>query len=266
MDQETAIRLHYDTFAEEYDGVDQLVGRLLSQLEIRSDSLILDIGCATGNLTLRLPEVCSPQKVVGVDLSSKALSIARTHAQETGLGNFEFLCASARQLPFGDEAFDAVVSNIVFHLIPDQRQALAEVTRVLRPSGSAVLQFLGGGEVVPEMTKIVRDVWSELLPGTGPPQLFYRLSVEEAEEYLTDLGIDNFEITWQRRVMRIGETKIQKYLDFFRLVGYFWRWHLDAETADRIEERVVGEVMNQVAQNGHFVNTVNHLLMKFTKA
>jgi ubiquinone/menaquinone biosynthesis C-methylase UbiE len=265
MDQETAIRSHYDVFAEEYDAVDQLVGHLLSRLQIQPDSSILDIGCATGNLTLRLPEVCSPQKVVGVDLSGRTLSIARTHAQEAGLGNFEFLCASACWLPFGEKVFDVVMSNIVFHLIPDQKQALAEVVRVLRPSGTALLQFLGGGEVAPEMMEIIRAAWSEVLPETDPPQLFYRLSVQKAEEYLTDLGIADFEITWRRRVMRIGQTVVQRYLDFFRLVGYFWRWGLDAETADRIEERVVNEVMNQVASNGYFVNTANHLLMEFTK-
>lgn len=263
MDQETAIRLHYDTIAGEYDAVDQLVGHLLSQLEIPPDSSILDIGCATGNLTLRLPQVCSPRRVIGVDLSSKALSIAQTHAQETGLENCEFLGASACQLPFGDRSFDVVVSNIVFHLIPDQKGALGEVVRVLKPSGRAVLQFLGGGEVAPEMAGVIHDVWTEVLPGIDPPHLFYRLSVEEAAKYLMDLGIADFQIAWRRRVMRIGKTTVQRYLDFFRLVGHFWRWSLDAETADCIEERVVNEVMNQVERNGHFVNTANHLLVKF---
>jgi ubiquinone/menaquinone biosynthesis C-methylase UbiE len=265
IDQQTAIKLHYDTFAEEYDTVDQGVGHLLSQLDARPDSSLLDIGCATGNLTLRLPEVCSPRQVVGVDLSNNALKIARTHAQEMGLDSFEFLGASARRLPFGDETFDVVVSNIVFHLIPDQKRALGEVVRVLRSSGSAVLQFLGGGEVVPEMTEVMHEVWSKVLPGTNPPQLFYKLNVEEAAECLSDLGVDDFEITWRKRVMRIGETQVERYLDFFRLVGHFWRWSLDAETADSIEEGVVDEVMNRVEREGYVVNTANHLLLKFTK-
>jgi ubiquinone/menaquinone biosynthesis C-methylase UbiE len=265
MDQETAIKLHYDTFAEEYDAVDQAVGHLLAELDVRHGSSLLDIGCATGNLTLRLPEVCSPRKVVGVDLSSKALRIARTHAQEMGLDTFEFLGASARQLPFGDRSFDLVVSNIVFHLIPDQERALGEVVRILRPSGSAVLQFLGGGEVMPEMTEVISGVWSQVLPGTDAPQLFYRLNVEDIAECLSDLGVDDFEITWRKRVMRIGETQVERYLDFFRLVGHFWRWSLDAETADSIEERVVDEVMNRVKREGCFVNTANHLLLKFTR-
>lgn len=266
MDQEACIRLHYDAFAEKYAAVDQSIGHLLSQLEIQPDSSILDIGCATGNLTLRLPEVCAPRRVVGVDLSSRALSIARTHAQEMGLDSFDFLGASACQLPFDDGVFDVVVSNIVFHLIPDQKQALGEVVRVLRPSGNAVLQFLGGGEVVPEMMNVIRDVWRKVLPGTNLPQLFYGLSVEKAAEYLTELGIGDFEIVWRRRVMRIEKALIQRYLGFFQLVGHFWRWSLDAEMADCIEEQVGDEVMNQVERNGYFVNTANHLLVKFSRS
>ena len=107
------------------------------------------------------------------------------------------------------------------------------------------------------MMGILRDVWSEVLPSTNPPQLFYRLSAERAEEYLTNLGIADFEIRWRRRVMRIGEAVVERYLDFFRLVGHFWQWSLDTETADLIEALVVKAVMARVTSNGYFVNTVS---------
>jgi ubiquinone/menaquinone biosynthesis C-methylase UbiE len=166
MDQEAAIRSHYDSFAEEYAGIDQSTRRILSRLEISPRSSVLDIGCATGNLTLRLPERGSPRRAVGIDLSGKALSIAKERARD--LQNFGFLRASACRLPFGEEAFDIVVSNIVFHLIPDQQNALAEVVRVLKPSGAAVLQFLGGGDVTPEMVEVVHNAWREVLPEVEP--------------------------------------------------------------------------------------------------
>jgi ubiquinone/menaquinone biosynthesis C-methylase UbiE len=265
MDREAALRSHYDAFAEEYAGIDQSTERILSRIEIPPESSILDIGCATGNLTLRLPERGSPKRAVGIDLSGKALSIAKEHAWALSLQNLQFLCASARHLPFGEEEFDIVVSNIVFHLIPDQQNALAEVVRVLKPSGAAVLQFLGGGDVTPEMVEVVHNAWSEILPSAEPPQIFYKLTVEMAEKYLTNLEIDDFEIVWRRRVMRIGDAKIQRFLEFFRLVGSFWRWGLDTEVADRIENLIAGQVMSQVASEGHFTNTVNHLLIEFTK-
>jgi hypothetical protein len=65
--------------------------------------------------------------------------------------------------------------------------------------------------------------------------------------------------------MRIEEPKIQRFLGFFRLVGSFWRWGLDTEVTDRIENLVVSQVTSQVASEGHFTNTANHLLIEFTK-
>ena len=156
MDIEKAQRWHYNQNAEQYDGVDQGLGLILSRLKLPPQASVLDIGCGTGNLTFRLCEKGSLQRLAGIDVSDGVLSIARKHARELGLTNFEFTRASAIDLPFPDQQFDVVVSNMLFHLIPDQPKALGEVLRVLRPSGSAVLQFLGGADFAPEMIRIFR--------------------------------------------------------------------------------------------------------------
>jgi ubiquinone/menaquinone biosynthesis C-methylase UbiE len=265
MDQEGAIKLHYDTFASEYDGVDQGVERVLSRLKIAPGSEILDVGCGTGNLTLRLPEMNSFRRVVGIDVSDGVLNVARKHTQELRLRNFEFLRASACRLPFNDEEFDCVVSNMVFHLVPDQEKALAEIARVLKSSGSAVLQFLGGGDVVPEMSKIIRNSWNKILPEKKPPNLFYEVTVEMAKEYLSNLGIDKFEIAWRRDVMKIKEPDVPPFLEFFKLVGDFWQWDISKGAAKRVNDLITKQVKSKAASTGYFSNTVNVLLIEFTK-
>jgi ubiquinone/menaquinone biosynthesis C-methylase UbiE len=265
MDQECAMRLHYDTFAKEYDGVDQGVERVLSKLKIAPGSEILDIGCGTGKLTLRLPEIDSFRRVVGIDLSDGVLNVARKHAQDLHLRNFEFLRASAWQLPFDDERFDSVVSNMVFHLVPDQERAFAEIVRVLKSSGSAVLQFLGGGDVAPEMSRIIRNSWNRILPEKDAPNLFYEVTVEMAKEYLANLGIDKFEIAWRRDVMKIKEPDVPPFLEFFKLVGDFWQWGISKEAAKRVKDLITKQVKSKAASTGYFSNTVNVLLIEFTK-
>ncbi|MHC4476190.1 MAG: class I SAM-dependent methyltransferase [Planctomycetota bacterium] len=265
MDQEGAIRLHYDTFAKEYDGIDQGVERVLSRLKIAPRSDILDVGCGTGNLTLRLPEMNSFRRVVGIDISDGVLDVARKHARDLRLRNFEFLRASACRLPFNDEEFDCVVSNMVFHLVPDQAKALAEIVRVLKSSGSAVLQFLGGGGVAPEMSRIIGDSWNKILPEKDPPNLFYRMTVAMAKVYLTGLGIDRFEMAWCRDVMKIKGPDVPRFLEFFKLVGYFWQWGVSKEAAKRVKDLITREVKSKAASTGYFSNTVNVLLIEFTK-
>ena len=110
MDLESALKLHYDTFATEYDGVDQGVERIVSRLKIPPGSEILDIGCGTGNLTLRLPEINSFKRVVGIDLSDGVLNVAKKNARDLNLKNCEFLRANACQLPFDDGEFGSIVS------------------------------------------------------------------------------------------------------------------------------------------------------------
>lgn len=271
MDLESAIKQHYDAFASEYDGVDQSIERVVTRLKIVPRSKILDIGCGTGNLTLRLPELNSFRKIIGTDLSDGVLTIARKHANDLGLKNCEFLRADACRLPFDDEEFDHVVSNMVFHLISNRCKALAEIVRVLKPTGTAVLQFMGGGDVAPEMMEILHDAWNKILPEESPSNLLYKVLVEKRitiamlEKHMAQLGIDSFEITLRRNVMKIAEADVPKFLNFFKLVGDFWQWGLNNEAAESIK-RLMAEKVRSVAESmGYFSYTVNSLLVEFAK-
>jgi SAM-dependent methyltransferase len=89
---------------------------------------VLDLGCGKGRFAARLNEAGA--KVIGLDLSAEMLA---------GAGGVAFgrVRASARRLPFGDRAFDAVVAVEVFeHLDRDGLDAACtEVGRVLKPGG-----------------------------------------------------------------------------------------------------------------------------------
>ena len=265
LDQQAAIRLHYDTFAKEYDGVEQGVEHILSRLKIPPGSSILDIGCGTGSFTFRLQEISPFRRIIGVDISDGVLDIARNRARDLHLENIEFVRASATDLAFGDEDFDCVVSNMTLHLIGDQHKALAEIVRVLKPSGSAVLQFQGGDDVAPEMMEMFQRAWDEVLPGKRAPRLFKRTTCDMVAQDLLELGIERFDIHWRRSIMRINEPDVPDFLSFFGLVAGFWRWRTSKEAAARIEELMAKQVKDKAASTGYFTSTVNILLIEFTK-
>jgi ubiquinone/menaquinone biosynthesis C-methylase UbiE len=265
MDTEEMLRRHYDAFARQYDGMDQGLDLLLSRLKLPPKASVLDIGCGTGNLTLRLPEKGMLQRVVGVDVSEGVLEIARSHARDRQLAGFEFIKASACHLPFAEGEFDAVVSNMVLHLVPDQRRAFAEVVRVLKSSGTAWLQFQGGGEVAAEWMEIFRRVWREHSPGEEPPALIQRITAQAVEENLSALGIRDFDVSWRRRVRSIAHLDVPKVLEFGKVVLGFWRWGLAEEAVQRIDEEIARQVTEKAA-NGTLTTTVNVLLVEFQKA
>ena len=92
---------------------------------------VLEIGIGTGLSLRHYPPV---DGLVAADPSEPMLRRARRRAQEAGR-EVEFVNAPAERLPFTDASFDTVVSMVVLCTVKDQRDALEEIRRVLRPNG-----------------------------------------------------------------------------------------------------------------------------------
>jgi len=95
---------------------------------------VLEYGCGTGSLAPDLAE--RGMEVTGIDISPVAVEAARTHAAALGVAA-EFREMDAEALRFPDDTFDVVCGSGILHHL-DLSVALAEIARVLRPSGSAV--------------------------------------------------------------------------------------------------------------------------------
>jgi ubiquinone/menaquinone biosynthesis C-methylase UbiE len=96
---------------------------------------ILEVAIGTGR---NLPFYPKEVRLTGVDLSPAMLEVARARAQELGV-EADLLVADAQALPFPDEAFDTVVMTLSLCTIPDDSDAVAEASRVLRPGGHLLL-------------------------------------------------------------------------------------------------------------------------------
>jgi SAM-dependent methyltransferase len=91
----------------------------------------LDVGCGTGVLASRLAQ--AGYAMTGIDPSAGMLEILRSRAPDVAAVE-----GSGTALPFGDDAFDLVLSVATFHHIADPgdvRRTLSEMVRVARPGG-----------------------------------------------------------------------------------------------------------------------------------
>ncbi len=93
----------------------------------------LDVGCGTGALCQRILEKQSPARIVGVDPSDGFIAHARAHISDP---RASFQVGDAQALPFANGEFDAAVPGLVLNFVPDQRKAVAEMRRVVRPGGA----------------------------------------------------------------------------------------------------------------------------------
>ena len=106
---------------------------LLESLGVPPGKRWLDVGCGTGALTEAILETAAPREVVGIDPSGGFVEYARGHVRD---GRARFLSADARELPFADGAFDAVVSALVLNFVPEPERAVAEMARVTAAAGA----------------------------------------------------------------------------------------------------------------------------------
>ena len=96
---------------------------------------LLDAGCGTGGLILRLREANPAWRFAGIDFMPLACELARRRCGEAT----DIREASITALPFADASFDAVVSADVVCQVGNPEVAAAEFMRVLRPGGVVVI-------------------------------------------------------------------------------------------------------------------------------
>jgi len=112
-----------------------------SLLAPRPGERILDAGSGPGLLVAELAEDVGPSgHVTGIDIADAMIARSQQRAATSPLADrMTFLKANATALPFDDHTFDAAVSVQVYEYVDDVDTALAELYRVLRPGGRAVI-------------------------------------------------------------------------------------------------------------------------------
>ena len=158
-------------FAAYWDRMVKIESRGLQELRDRAlaglSGRVLEIGAGNGANFHRYP--ASVTSIVATEPDPYMLDRARNHAASLSR-LIELHQAPAEELPFDDDAFDAVVSILVLCSVTDQSSALAEIKRVLKPGGQ--LRFVEhvrfDGAVSGAFQDLMAPAWRWLGAGCNP--------------------------------------------------------------------------------------------------
>ena len=176
------VRGVFDSVATRYDlmndlmsfGVHRLWKRFAVQMTgVRAGQRVLDLASGTGDLAARLAGLVGPRGlVVMTDINAAMLARGRDRMLDEGrAGNVRYAQLDAEALPFPDGCFDCVTIGFGLRNVTHKERALAEMHRVLRPGGRAlVLEFshptaaplraaydLYSFQVLPRLGRLVAD-------------------------------------------------------------------------------------------------------------
>jgi ubiquinone/menaquinone biosynthesis C-methylase UbiE len=159
-DETDRVRAIFDEFAPRYDRVMNWVDRILfaggrEWLGVQASGEVLEIGVGTGR---SLPFYSPSVHLTGIDISPEMIDRARRRAAILDR-SVDLRVGDAQALPFPDDSFDTVVSSLALCSIPDDRRAIVEARRVLRPDGRVALL-----EHVRSADRLVRSVQELLDP------------------------------------------------------------------------------------------------------
>lgn len=159
---------------------------------------VLEVGIGSGRT---LPYYPASIHLTGVDISPVSLATASERARSLGL-NASLREADASDLPFASGRFDTVVFCFALCTIPDDRRAVAEAARVLRPGGSLLLL-----EHVRSPNRLVRVIERVLQPLTLRCMADHLLR-EPLDRVLAEgLGVEELERDWFGVIERLCASK-----------------------------------------------------------
>jgi ubiquinone/menaquinone biosynthesis C-methylase UbiE len=125
----------FEVWAEKVDA--DVATRFGAALGAAARGRLIDIACGPGVVAAALaPNAAS---ILAFDATEAMLDKAKARCAKAGLRNVEFKSGDAERLPFADGEFDGAVTRAAVHHFSEPQRAFAEMFRVLRPGGTAVI-------------------------------------------------------------------------------------------------------------------------------
>lgn len=210
---------------------------ILGELKNEKKKKVLDAGSGPGLYALHLAE--KGHFVTGIDIDKEKVKLSTEIAKRMG-STAEFVAGDLCALPFPDNSFEVIVCSDVIEHIPDDRKALREMARVLRPEGKLVLTTTGNNPFTKNLIETFEhckagydeEDFRRLIEGTG-------LALVKVRPLFSILG----KAAW------LANRRLSKHKKLSALLFYPLFWLHLAEYAARVGYRPFNRLFVAVKRN-----------------
>ena len=218
--------------------------KLISQMHLKGNESILDLGCGNGALTAELAELVPEGKVLGVDASKGMLETAKKYT----LDNLQFMCMDINHMDF-DNAFDVIFSNAALHWIKDHNRLLSHAFSALRPGGMILWNFAGHG-TCSSFIEVVKNKMKEEKYRDGFRNFtwpWYMPKRTEYEQLAETIGFSALSVTEENEDRYFADAdEMIRWIDqpclvpFIKCVPEEWK--------EEYRDEVIGEMLRRTLQ------------------
>lgn len=180
--------------------------------QIKPGDVVIDLGSGAGNdCFVARSQTGETGKVIGIDFSETMLEKARINAEKLKLNNVEFRYGDIEKIPVSANTADVLVSNCVLNLVPNKKNVIAEIFRVLKANGHfSISDIVLVGEL-PDPLQKAAEMYVGCVSGA--------IQKDEYIDFIKQAGFESITIQKEKKII-IPDDILTAYLSVEEMEGF----------------------------------------------
>lgn len=180
--------------------------------QIRPGDVVIDLGSGAGNdCFIARSQTGEKGKVIGIDFTEAMINKARANADKLGFNNVEFRKGDIEQMPVGGSVADVVVSNCVLNLVPNKRNVVKEIFRVLKANGHFSISDIVLVGTLPHNLQSAAEMYAGCVSGA--------IQKEEYLNIIQEVGFENITIQKEKAIY-IPDDILSQYMSISEIDAF----------------------------------------------
>lgn len=179
---------------------------------IRPGDVVIDLGSGAGNdCFIACSQTGKTGKVIGIDFTEAMIAKARANAEKLGYNNVEFRQGDIEHMPVGAGVADVVVSNCVLNLVPNKRNVVKEIFRVLKTNGHFSISDIVLVGILPPNLQNAAEMYAGCISGA--------IQKEDYMQIIQEAGFEHITIQKEKAIF-IPDDILKQYLSDEEIAAY----------------------------------------------